>query len=108
MIESGLGSCVVCLSAQLSLIKTRELQSIIQSVQSAISLRSISPNRFPRVSNDMPSELESQPSNIHITAYAEESFRDDSSFEMGPVPSENTITVTHGFRWSEGRVPVVR
>ena len=104
MIESGLGLCAACLPAQYSLIKTRGLQSVIRSVQSAISLRSISPNRSPRGSNGMPSKLESQPSNVHITAYAEAPSRDDPSLEMGPFPSENTITVTHSFRSSEGRV----
>jgi len=97
MIESGLGLCAACLPVQYGLIRSKPLQSIIRSVQSAISLRSLS----PRGSGDQPSKLKTQPSEVHIVSNAEGPAHDEHTLEMGPLPQENEIVVARGFEQYE-------
>lgn len=91
MIESGLGLCAACLPVQYGLMKSKTIQSVVKSVQSAISLRLLSPPR----SVHHGSKLSSQPSQEYITSNAEGPARDDHTMEMGRMPQEHEIVVTH-------------
>lgn len=91
MIESGLGLCAACLPVHYGLHKSKTLQSIIRSVQSAISLRSLS----PRGSAHDQTKLSPQASEVHIATSAAGPARDGHSLEMGPMPKGNEILVTH-------------
>jgi hypothetical protein len=98
MIEAGLGVCAACLPAQYGLFNTKGVQSIVNSVQSAISLRSIrsqtqrgSPSASGYVqSKDWASASDTK----NITAHAEGPAHGDIRLEAG---MGNGIMVTNSF-----------
>ena len=91
MLESGLGLRAACLPAQYGLVKSQEVQSLVRSVQSAISLRS---QNSPKHSVQR-SKTSSQLSQEHIVTHAEGPARNDHVLEMGRIPQEHEILVTH-------------
>ena len=62
-----------------------------------ISLRLSSPRR----SGDQGSKLSSQLSQECISSNAEGPARDDHTIEMGPIPLEHEIVVTHSLEQAE-------
>ena len=98
MIESGLGLCAACLPVHYGLMKSKGVQSLVRSVQSAISLRSTS----PRGSGGPVSKVASQTSREIIATDAEGPARDgDRSLEMSPTPQEHEIIVTHSLKQAQ-------
>ena len=97
MIESGLGLCAACLPVQYGLMKSKGVQSIVRSVQLAISLRSLS----PRESGAQTSKLSPQPSQEYIASNAEGPARDGHSLELGQKPHENEIVVTQSLEQAQ-------
>ncbi|KAL9630654.1 MAG: hypothetical protein Q9164_006311, partial [Protoblastenia rupestris] len=98
MIESGLGLCAACLPVQYGLMKSKGVQSIVRSVQSAISLRSLSSHG----TTAQASKISPQPSQEHIATNAEGPARDDyNTLEMGRVPQEHEIIVTRSFEQAQ-------
>lgn len=88
MIESGLGICAACLPAQYSLVKSQGLQGIVKSVQSAISLHSISSRLSGRSSSiadvkPVPGLSDDRP------------MQDFSSLELGSLCHEEDMIVDH-------------
>lgn len=99
MIEAGLGICAACLPAQYGLFNTQGVQSIVNSVQSAISLRSIrsqsqrdSPGGSGYVQQSESWASESDTKNI--TAHAEGPGQYDVGLEAG---MRKGILVTNSF-----------
>jgi len=98
MIEAGLGVCAANLPAQYGLFNTKGVQSIVNSVQSAISLRSLrsqtqrgSPGASGYVqSKDWASASDTR----NITAHAEGPAQSDIQLESG---MGNGILVTNSF-----------
>lgn len=107
MIESGLGICAACLPSQYGIFSTTGLQSIVRSVQSVISLRSIrsaSQNASPVGSNNLPTKTEAWTSDTqHITAYAEGPANDD--MELGSGVGRGGIVVTNSFESRQELAP---
>ena len=97
MIESGLGLCAACLPVQYGLMKSKAIQSIVRSVQSAISLRSLS----SRGSGAQATKLSSQPSQEYIVSNAEGPANDGHILEMGRIPQEHGIVVTHSLEQAQ-------
>lgn len=91
MIESGLGLCAACLPVQYGLKSSKGIQTILQSLQSAISLRSL----VPRKDTEQATKLSSATSKEYFAASAEAPARDDQTLELGPMPQDNEIIVTH-------------
>ncbi|KAM3075815.1 hypothetical protein ACMFMG_007942 [Clarireedia jacksonii] len=106
MIESGLGICAACLPSQYGLFSTTGLQSIVRSVQSAISLRSIrsaSQHASPTGSNNLRTKTEPWTSDTqHITAHAEGPAYDD--IELGSGAGKG-IVVTNSFESRQELAP---
>ncbi|KAL8705958.1 MAG: hypothetical protein Q9201_000952 [Fulgogasparrea decipioides] len=92
MIESGLGLCAACLPVQYGLMKSKGVQSIVRSVQSAISLHS----RSSPKNSAQRSKLSPQHSQEYIVTNAEgPAASDDHTLEMGRRPQHREIIVTH-------------
>ena len=104
MIESGLALCAACLPASYSLVRSKGLQEIVRSVQSILSLRSLSSHGSGRGSRERGSRLKSQPSEDPIVTHAEGPARNDGDIEMALPQREDGIVVTQSFDASERRV----
>ena len=78
-------------------MKSKGIQSIVRSVQSVISLRSVS----PRGSGAHPSKLSPQPSQEYIASNAEGPARDVYSLEMGRMPQQHEIVVTRSLEQAQ-------
>ncbi|MCJ1456795.1 hypothetical protein MMC28_007160 [Mycoblastus sanguinarius] len=96
-IEPKLTSKTTCLPVQYGLMKSKAIQSIVRSVQSAISLRSLS----SRGSGAQATKLSSQPSQEYIVSNAEGPANDGHILEMGRIPQEHGIVVTHSLEQAQ-------
>ncbi|KAI9692056.1 MAG: hypothetical protein M1820_009559 [Bogoriella megaspora] len=106
MIEAGLALCAACLPASYSLVRSKGLQGFIRSVQSALSLRSLSSRSrgSGRASGERPTVMDPGPSADHIVTNAEGPARNNSDIEMGSPPTEDKIVVTRSVDTVEQRV----
>lgn len=101
MIEAGLGVLAACLPAQYGLLNTNGVQSIVHSVQSAISLRSIryqTQRGSPGATGYVQSKADpwaGASDTQHITAHAEGMMENDIQLEGGMVDG---IMVTNSFK----------
>lgn len=95
MIESGFGVCGACLPAQYGLFNTKGFQSIVWSVQSAISLRSFRSATQQNESGYLGSKTERLNSEEQgISTTAEGPTKGDSGLELG---MKDGIVVTNSF-----------
>ena len=106
MIEAGLALCAACLPASYSLVRSKGLQGFIRSVQSVLSLRSLSSRSrgSGRGSGDRPTNMEPGLSSDHIVTNAEGPARNHSDIEMASPPSEDKIIVTRSVDAVERRL----
>jgi hypothetical protein len=104
MVESGLGVLAACLPTQYALFGSTGLQSIVNSVRSAISLHSIrsaTQNISANGSGYMRSEIDPWASDTQrITTNAERSSVEDSKLEAQYEMKEG-ILVTHNFQFDQ-------
>ena len=116
MIEAGLALCASCLPAQYGLFQSKGLQSLVRSVRSAVSLRSLSSRSTQNhqgTTTNLPSKTEDQQSQTSFVTRGESStessgsngFKFDVSTPDVPVPQlpEHDIYVTHGFETTSER-----
>lgn len=90
MIESGLALCATCLPVHYGLTKSQGVQSMVRSLQSAISLHSrSSPKGSAQRSKHSP-----QGSQEHIVTQVGAENNDGHALEMGGISPMDGIVVT--------------
>jgi len=109
MIEAGLAVCAACLPAQYGLFNKKGLLSVVNSVQSALSLRSIrsaSHRGLPRAIGYIHSKTEPWASDTeNIIAHAEGSSHGELTVELEGIRKDVVVTSHSESRDNPGSIP---